>query len=209
MTTARAIANVACALLPLVYAAAPSTTGTPPGAATPEAVWEKAKDAYRRGGFRAYIESVSPESHGECICDVTYLVGMALGAGMLGSNQETKEMNEILRRYGVAEIRPGVPPDADGQEKPGLRGRKAIHLIQDKVGLYAEMMTYPRRHKVGPGLRADLSVHLGDVRVDGAKATASRGPPFGAITFDKIGNSWFLHPDPECLDDIFRTEKAP
>lgn len=100
-----------------------------PGAATPEAVWEKAKDAYRRGDFWTYIESVSPEGHDECICHISFYIGMAGDAGMLATREVT-EMNEILRRNGMAELRL-ESSDAASNEKPGLFGRKAIHRIKD------------------------------------------------------------------------------
>ncbi len=80
---------------------------------------------------------------------------------------------------------------------------------RDKVGLYDEMMIYLGIHHLArSALPAWMEVNLKDLSIDGSKATASLGP-FGVITFDKVGESWFLHPLPVCLDDIFRNEKGP
>jgi hypothetical protein len=131
---------------------------------------------------------------------------MAFDAGMLISPLELNEMNAIMRRYGLADL-PPKPTEAEGAQKPGLFKRQSIHLIVDKAGFYSEMMAYLRRHAVGPIVPADLAAALIDVRIDGAKATASREPPYGEIRFDKLGPSWFLHPPPACLNDLFRDER--
>ncbi len=46
------------------------------------------------------------------------------------ATREVTEMNEILRRNGMAELRL-ESSDAASNEKPGLFGRKAIHRIKD------------------------------------------------------------------------------
>ena len=185
---------------PLAAAEAPAPSTA---AATPEAAWVGAREAYRRGDFSAYIASIAPAEHDECLCEITFLVGMAVDGGMLASPGDVRELNEILRRHGAAELGPGGP--ARDKDAPGLTGRKAIHAIKDKVGLYAEAMTWLRSRRIVGRVPAWLSASLSDLKVDGARATASLGQ-FGAVAFDQAGQAWLIHPPAVCLRDLFRDE---
>jgi hypothetical protein len=187
-------------------AAAPPSRAA--GAATPEGAWEQARTAYERGDFHAYIESVSPQARDEEICHITFLMSMAWGNGESGRVPlKEQQANEILRRYGMTEL-PPTPDGANSKPKPGLFGRQAIHLIEDKVGFYGEMMTYLSSNRIGPRVPAWLSEKLTDVNVEGTKATANRMSKFGAIGFDKLDNAWFIHPPAVCLDDLFRDKQT-
>jgi hypothetical protein len=186
-------------------AAPPSRTA---GAATPEAAWEQARAAYGRGDFRAYIESVSPDARDEEICGITFLMSMAWGDDESGRvPPKEKGANNIMRRYGLTELPPN-PDGAHSKPKPGLFGRQEIHLIEDKVGFYSEMMTYLSRSGIGPRVPAWLSAKLTEVRIEGTRATASGMSEFGEIGFDKLDNAWFIRPPVVCLDDLFRDEPA-
>jgi hypothetical protein len=187
-------------------AAAPPSRAA--GAATPEAAWEQARTAYERGDFHAYIESVSPEARDEEICYITYLMSMVWGDGESGRvPPNVQRANEILRRYGMTEL-PPAPDGANGNPKPGLFGRQAINLIEDKVGFYSEMMTYLSNNRIGPRVPAWLSAKLTEVEIEGTRATANRMSEFGAIGFDKLDNAWFIHPSAVCLDDLFRDKQT-
>jgi hypothetical protein len=176
MKTATILGIAGWAFPLLLWADEPQRLEATPGAATPEAVWEKARAAYREGDFRTFIGMMAPAAHDECLCDVSYLLGMAFQAERLTSDQDMKELNVILRKYGMEELRLGVPPGKDKNEKPSLRGRTGIHLIQDKAGVYSDVMTFLRKHKVGPALSADMSVGITEVKIDGTRATAPRLP---------------------------------
>jgi hypothetical protein len=129
---------------------------------------------------------------------------MASEAGMLSSAADLSELNVILRRHGAAELGPGSAGRA--KDAPGLNGRKAIHAIQDKVGLYAEAMTWLRARRIAGRTPAWLSASIVVVKADGKSATASLGG-FGTVTFERAGESWLIHPPAACLGDLFRDER--
>src|SRR5678810_811834 len=89
------------ALLASVAAAEAKTSDAGPGAATPHAAWERARDAYRRGDFRTYIRTIAPEDHDECLCQMSKLLSAAIGAEALEAEEGLDELNEILERHGV------------------------------------------------------------------------------------------------------------
>jgi hypothetical protein len=205
------VTNKLVSAIPLVLAASLSRAAVAEAPAvlsaaiaTPEASWVSAWEAYRRGDFRGYIGSIAPAEHDECLCEITFLVGMASEAGMLSSAADLGELKAILRRHGAAELGPGSAGRA--KDAPGLNGRKAIHAIPDKVGLYAEAMSWLRARDIAGRPPAWLSASLADLKVDGNGATASLGM-FGTATFERAGEAWLLHLPAVCLKDLFRDER--
>lgn len=181
-------------------AATPVGNDPPAGGATPQAVWKAARAAYGGGDFRAFIRLVSPEAQDECLCrDLQFLIGFGVagpdGRGPLGPSQ-VQEMDAIARRYGLPGVEPGSDPG-----KPALWGRSAIHRIADKIGLYGGLTSYLRARHIGPAVPAYLRAELTDLKIDGAGATAGLGGPFGSMSFDRVGDGWFIHLPAHCLDE--------
>ncbi|HEU4383098.1 MAG TPA: cupin domain-containing protein [Anaeromyxobacteraceae bacterium] len=178
-------------------ASKPVGNDPPVGGVTPPAVWEAARAAYGAGEFRVFIRLVSPEAHDECLCEVAFLLAFAAGdgGGPIGP-AEVKEIDGIARRFGLSGLEAGRDPG-----KPGLGGKASIHRIADKVGLYAEMMGYLRAHRMGPVVPAYLRAELVDLKIDGQSAVARLGE-LGNMGFDLLGEGWFIHPAPRCLDDL-------
>lgn len=188
---------------------APAGPGAAPagGAESPAAAWERAREAFRRGAFREYAEAISPAARDECLCFLVWVVSMEPRGGRLTSGGGLVEMNAILRRYGAAEIgQEPVDPSAD--RRPGFFSRRAIGRIEDKVGLFADMMGFFSGRGLAWGhgaLPAWMRGDLDEVRPRGETATATvRGR--GEVGFDRIGGRWFLRPRNVCLDDLFRGE---
>jgi hypothetical protein len=179
------------------------------GAATPLAAWQGARTAYGRRDFGAYFDAIAPDAHDECLCDVTYLLAEAFGNGVLGTPEHYKELhykelNEILRRHKVAEVWPDREPPADG-DAPGLFGKRSIHAIPDKAGVFVEVMRWLASHGIGPRVPAWLAADLSDVTTTGITATATAsGGIMKTIHFEKVGETWKIKLPPLCLNDLFR-----
>ena len=188
---------------------APARASRAARAPTPQAAWETARAAYRRGDFRTYINTVSPQSHDECICHLSKILSGAIGAELLESEEEDglDDLNEILDKYDVLSLE-APAHRADSLNKAGLWGRAAIARIRNKPGLYKDVMRYLRKHGVGPELPSLLTLNLGDVVVNGSEATGSLSgrprlrPEAKKITFERRGDAWFVRLPPICLSDM-------
>jgi hypothetical protein len=174
--------------------------------ASAQDAWQQARESYRRGDYRTYINTVSPDVRDECICQLSSIVSGAIGYELVEHEEGLKQMNRILRRYGVLEI--GSPAHlAESLQAAGLWGRAAIARIRDKEGLYNDMMRYLRKQKVGPRLPSILTLELSDVVVDGEKATGRLSgrprlrPEAQQVAFERRGDAWFVRLPPICLND--------
>ena len=178
------------------------------GAPSPREAWERAREAYRRGDYRAHIEGVAPEGYDECICQLSSILAKAIGYEQLEPEEgDIKKLNRILGRFGVLEAE--APAfRADSLNAPGLWGREAIARIQNKPGLYHEVMRFLRKHKVGPELPSLFQLELGEVAVDGSTATGRLNgnprlrPEARLVGFVRIGDAWYVNLPSICLDDL-------
>ena len=178
----------------------------PEGADSPEAAWSKAIKAYREGDYRAYMGTILPESHDECLCQLSAILSAAIGSEMLDAEDGLDELNEILNRYGVVDAE-APAHRADSLNAPGLWGRSALGRIRDKVGFYDKVMRYLRQEKVGPRLPSLFMLTLSDVVVNGGRATGRLSgnprlrPEAKQATFERRGERWFVRLPPLCLND--------
>lgn len=195
------------------FALAGLSLGSVAGAARPprhpgsaQAAWLQAREAYQRGDYRRYINTVSPEVRDECICHMSSIVSGAIGYDLLEPEADLKRLNRILKRYGVLEVQTSAYV-ADSLHKPGLWGREAIARIQNKEGLYHDAMRYLRKRKVGPKLPSILTLELSDVVVDGTKAKGRLSgrprlrPEAQQVEFERRGEAWFVRLPTICLND--------
>jgi hypothetical protein len=194
-------------LLALLWTSAVQAARIPPGAPSAEAAWEKARRSYRLGDYRTYINTVSPDAHDECLCQMSKLLSAAIGAEALEAEEGLDDLNEILERHGVLNYE--APAfRADSLNAPGLWGRAAIGRIRDKVGLYQDVMTYLRKEKVGPELPALFALKMSHLVVDGSRATAKLSgnprlkPEARRVAFERRGESWFVKLPPLCLSNM-------
>jgi hypothetical protein len=194
-------------LLLLLAADTSLAARVPPGAPSAEAAWTKARDAYRQGDFRTYITTIAPEAHDECLCQMSKLLSAAIGAEALEAEEGLDDLNEILERHGVLNYE-APAHRADSLKVPGLWGRAALGRIQDKVGLYHDVMRYLRKEKVGPELPPLLALRLNGLVVNGGRATARLSgnprlkPEAREIAFERRGESWFVRLPPLCLNSM-------
>ncbi|HEY2924108.1 MAG TPA: hypothetical protein VGJ98_04010 [Candidatus Eisenbacteria bacterium] len=174
--------------------------------ASAQAAWNQAREAYRRGDYRTYINTVSPDVRDECICHMSSIVSGAIGYELLEREEDLQPLNRILRRYGVLELE-APAHRAESLHVAGLWGRAAIARIRDKEGFYNETMRYLRKHKVGPQLPSILTLELSDVVVDGSNATGRLSgrprlrPEAQQVAFERTGEAWFVRLPTICLND--------
>jgi hypothetical protein len=204
----RSASWIACIALACVCWNSPALAKpTPAGAGSPRAAWDQAKDAYRRGDFRTYINTVAPETRDECLCQMSWILSLAIGAEAIDADDGLDDLNEILSKFGVLNAEASAHR-AEHLKAPGLWGRDAIGRIQDKVGLYHAVMRYVRKEKVGPVLPSLFMLEPGEVTEGGSRATAPlTGNPrlrteAKQIAFERRHGRWFVRMPPICLNDM-------
>ena len=158
-----------------------------PSAASPEAVFNTAKQAGQSKDWRTFYACFDPEKAPEMLLGIIMMAGFAT----MNDKEGEKELNSILARHNF---------DPEKQKSSGMGDAKqAVAAIKDPPGLFQELMSFSeKKTKKGGQATMDIQGDLTDLKVDGDKASATIAMKEGKkmpLHFVRRGGSWYVTSD--------------
>lgn len=161
--------------------------GPSAGGASPQAVFDRAKECSTSGDWAGFYDCLAPAKRDAAIGRLLYLAAFT----KMGGDTAEAEYKKLMESHGLDPN----PPKPDPAAPQGAQFAQWLAPAKDRRKLFADLMVFTHPTRKADDAFFDAASTLADLRVTGETATGKLVKPDGkkkTINFVRTDGAWFL-----------------